>query len=121
MSRRSEWKAVRKAMYGSSTRMGKTVEEKETVPDKACGYCANFSENAKETDGRGICKILRMGSDIRATPPVLVKEGEVGYITFLNMDGANCIHFSKMSFIDKDMGETSDPAFRRALRQMDKR
>jgi len=101
--------------------MGKTVEEKETVPDKACGYCANFSENAKETDGRGICKILRMGSDIRATPPVLVKEGEVGYITFLNMDGANCIHFSKMSFIDKDMGETSDPAFRRALRQMDKR
>ena len=121
MSRRSEWKAVRKAMVGSSTTMGKTVAEKENIPEKACGYCSNFSENAKETDGRGICKILKMGSNIRLTPPLFVQEGEVGYITFLNADGVNCTHFNKMSFIDRDMGETSDPAFRRALRQMDKR
>ena len=118
MSRRSQWKQVEKAMH-SSGKMGNTVAEKETMPEKACGSCQNFSENAKEADGRGTCGILKMGSDLNSTPPKLVMEGEVGLIRFLNMDGANCSHYARMKMIDKDGGETSDPAYRRSHRQME--
>ncbi len=121
MSRRSQWKEVKKAIVGGSGRMGKTVEERERMPEKACGLCKNFSENAKEADGRGICRILKMGSDISSNPPQLVTEGEVGFVTFLNVDGAHCPHFIKMTLIDKDLGETTDPSFRRAHRQIEKK
>jgi len=120
MSRRSQWKEVKKAIVGGSGRMGKTVEEREKMPEKACGLCKHFSENAKEADGRGICMILKMGSDLRTDPPKMVIEGEVGFVTFLNVDGAKCPHFIKMAIIDKDLGETTDPSFRRAHRQIEK-
>lgn len=121
MSRRSQWKEVKKAIVGGSGRMGKTVEERESMPEKACGLCKNFSENAKEADGRGICRILKMGSDVTSDPPKMITEGEVGFVTFLNVDGSRCPHFSKMTLIDKDLGETTDPSFRRAHRQFEKK
>jgi hypothetical protein len=120
MSRRSEWREVRKAIVGGKGSVGKTVEEREKMPEKACGLCKNFSENAKEADGRGTCGILKMGSDLRADPPKLVTEGEIGLITFINTDGGKCRYFTKMALIDKDLGETADPSFRRAHRQMEK-
>ena len=120
MSRRSEWREVRKALAGRGDKMGKTVEERETMPQKACGLCKQFSENAKDSDGRGTCGILKMGSDLQANPPKLVTEGEIGLITFINTNGGNCKYFTKMELIDKDLGETADPSFRRAHRQMEK-
>ncbi|MCP4753503.1 MAG: hypothetical protein GY866_21645 [Proteobacteria bacterium] len=119
MSRRSEWSAVREAIDGSQ-KMGDTIAARETMPEKACGTCQRFSENAKEADGRGICGVLKMGSNLTTTPPKLVLEGAVGLITYINTDGAHCTHYNRMTMIDKDGGETSDPVFRRAHRQMDK-
>jgi hypothetical protein len=120
MSRRSEWREIRKAIVGGSGAVGKTVEEREKMPEKACGICQHFSENAKEADGRGTCGILKMGSDLKADPPKLVTEGEIGLITFINTDGGKCTYFTKMALIDKDLGEAADPSFRRAHRQMEK-
>ena len=120
MSRRSEWRKVRRALAGRGDKMGKTVEERENMPRKACGFCKQFSENAKDSDGRGTCGILKMGSDLLSTPPELVTEGEIGLITFINTDSDKCKYFTKMAFIDKDLGETADPSFRRAHRQMEK-
>ncbi|MCP4750836.1 MAG: hypothetical protein GY866_08080 [Proteobacteria bacterium] len=118
MSRRSQWKQVEKAM-NNGNQMGRTVAEKEAMPEKACGSCSRFSENAKEGDGRGTCGILKMGSDLKSTPPKMVTAGDVGLVIYMNTDGAKCSHYSKMKMIDKDGGETSDPLYRRALRQME--
>ena len=120
MSRRSEWSKVRDSITQHSGEMGKTLEERERMPEKACGFCQNFFENAYESDGRGSCKILKMGSDIKADPPVLVTEGETGLITYINIDGENCPHFKRMELVDTDLGEISDPAYRRSHRIMEK-
>ena len=119
MSRRDQWKEVQKAMTGSKS-IGKTVEEREKLPEKACGLCKNFSENAKEADGRGTCRILKMGSNILSDPPKLVTEGDVGFVTYLHIDASECPHYVKMTLIDRDLGETTDPSFRRGHRQFEK-
>jgi hypothetical protein len=99
----------------------KSFEEREKIPDIACGVCKNFSENAYSSDGRGVCKILKTGSDISKDPPVYVQEGDAGVIMFFDADASRCRHFSKMELIDKDGTECADPAFRRAQRQMEKK
>ena len=78
-------------------------------------------ESAREADGRGSCRVLKIGSDITKNPPTLVTEGEVGLIIFFDSDGKNCPHFVKQQFIDKDGSQTSDPVYRRAHRQMEKK
>jgi len=109
-------------MFGEAERgREKTVEEREKVSDKACGLCINFSESAYSSDGRGSCRVLKVGSDISKEPPVLVTEGETGLILFFDYDGSGCPHFVKQEFIDKDGGETSDPRYRRAHRQLEKK
>jgi len=120
MSRRSDWSKVRDSITRSSREMGKTMEERERMPEKACGFCQNFFENAYESDGRGSCSILKMGSDIKANPPVIVTSGEAGLIAYINTDGGNCPHFLKMEIIDHDLGEISDPRYRRVHRIMEK-
>lgn len=120
MSRRDQWKEVQKAITGSGS-LGKTVEEREKLPEKACGLCKNFSENAKDADGRGTCRTLRMGSNIQSNPPKLVTDGEVGLMTFIHIDASKCPHYLKMTLVDKDLGEANDPAFRRGARQFEKR
>lgn len=119
MSRRDEWKQVKDSMFEGATTT-KSVEERETVPVKACGVCTHFSENAYASDGRGSCKVLRIGSDITAEPPVYVTQGDTGMISFFNRDASRCEHFTKMALIDKDGYECADPAYRRAHRQMEK-
>lgn len=106
-------------MFEESTR-AKSVEERERIPDRACGICRNFSENAYASDGRGSCGILKVGSNIAADPPVYVLEGETGQFTFFNTDAARCAHYARMEMIDKDGTECADPAFRRMQRQMEK-
>ncbi|MEW6439298.1 MAG: hypothetical protein AB1640_00035 [bacterium] len=119
MGRRDQWKQACDSMLGEFTKP-KTFEEREKVPEKACGLCKNFSENAYVSDGRGTCGVLKTGSDVALDPPVYVTEGEAGLITFFNKDGARCAHFARMEMIDKDGAECADPAFRRAHRQMEK-
>jgi hypothetical protein len=120
MSRRDEWSKVRDSITGSSRAEGKTIEERERMPEKACGCCQNFFESANESDGRGSCRILKMGSDIKANPPVIVTSGEAGLIAYINTDADKCPHFLKMEIIDHDLGEISDPRYRRVHRIMEK-
>ncbi len=118
MGRRDEWKQVQNSMYGEITK-ARSVEEREKVPDAACGLCKNFAENAYASDGRGLCKILKVGSNIAADPPVFVTAGEVGLPTMFNTDAAACAHYAKMDFIDTDGTEVADPGYRRVQRQME--
>jgi hypothetical protein len=119
MSRRDEWNQVKESMFGQAEQP-KSVEEREKIPDVACGVCRNFSENAYVSDGRGTCKVLKTGSDISMSPPVYVLEGEAGFVSFFNTNSSKCSHFIKQELIDKDGHECDDPAYRRAQRQMEK-
>jgi len=107
-------------MFGETGKK-KSFEEREKVPDIACGLCKNFSENAYASDGRGVCKMLKTGSDISVDPPRYVMEGDAGQITFFNTEASKCGHFSRMELIDRDGTECADPAFRRVQRQMEKK
>lgn len=91
-------------------------QDKE-VPDKPCGMCVHFSESAFSSDGRGTCKKLKEGSNIKVDPPVYVLEGKNGYMIRALTDAAGCKYYEKMKFVDKDGYECSDPQFRRSLRQ----
>ena len=120
MSRRDQWKEASNKMFGETGKK-KSFEEREKVPDIACGLCKNFSENAYASDGRGVCKTLKTGSDISVDPPRYVMEGDAGLFAFFNTDASKCGHFSRMEFIDKDGTECADPAYRRVQRQMEKK
>ena len=119
MGRRDEWKQVMNSVTEQTTAV-KSEKEMETIPEKACGLCKNFLENAYASDGRGSCKTLKIGSDITVNPPVLVTEGDNGLIAFFNTDASRCAHFNKMELIDTDGTECADPSFRRMQRQMEK-
>ncbi len=119
MSRRDKWKKVADSMFGQAG-TPKSVEERENIPEVACGVCRNFSENAYASDGRGSCRVLKFGSDIKADPPVFVTEGDTGMITFFNADAEKCTHFNKMAYVDTDGTECADPEYRRMQRQMEK-
>lgn len=117
-SRRGEWGQMREAMTGHFEKT-KGVESRENVPDKACGKCKNFSENAFASDGRGFCGLLKTGSDI-SKKQAYVTEGDAALMTFFNVDASLCKHFTRMEFIDVDASECADPQYRRAQRQMEK-
>jgi hypothetical protein len=121
MSRRDKWKEVRDSITMSKGEMGKTVEERETMPAIACGYCKNFFENAYNADGRGSCKVLKMGSNIKTDPPVFVMAGDTGLIAYINTNAQNCTYYDRMELIDTDLNEITDPAYRRSHRIMEKR
>jgi len=118
MSRRSQWNQLKDSMFGEASRQ-KTIQERETIPETACGICQNFLENAYASDGRGSCKKLKFGTNFNINPPVFITSGENGYITFFNKNASNCSYFNKMQLIDKDGTECADPEFRRAQRQME--
>lgn len=119
MSRRSEWKKAREGML-AQTNENRGVEARENIPDINCGLCKNFSENAYSSDGRGFCRILKVGSDINAEAPVYVMEGEASFMTVFNKDAAKCKYYVKMDLVDTDGTECADPSYRRAQRQMEK-
>jgi hypothetical protein len=119
MSRRDQWKQAIEGVL-SSGHKASGVEDREKVPDISCGLCKNFSANAYAADGRGTCRIMKLGSDITAETPAYVLEGDAPYITKFNMDASRCGHFDKMELIDTDGAECADPSYRRAQRQMEK-
>lgn len=119
-SRRGEWAQMRDSMTNMVSQK-RGVEGREVVPDIACGICKKFSENAYGSDGRGYCKVLKTGSDIKQDPPVYILEGEAALLTIFNMDASKCKYFEKMAFIDTDATECADPQYRRTQRQMAKK
>jgi hypothetical protein len=116
MSRRDE---KRKAYAGV---LVPRVENKAAMtgqrPEKLCGTCLNYYESSWSNDGRGSCRILKLGSDIHAIPPIYSMDGKEGYLTKTLSDASVCMHYEKMKLIDKDGYECSDPVFRRTMRQL---
>ena len=118
-SRRSkggDWEQLRQSMLTGR----KGVDEREIIPEKACGKCKNFYEQSYASDGRGFCKVLKSGTNITASNPVYVLEGDVNLMCKFNMDAAQCNYFDMMELIDTDGYECCDPKFRRSQRQMEK-
>jgi hypothetical protein len=119
MSRRDQWKQAIEGVLSSGQKTS-GVEARETVPEISCAVCKNFSENAYASDGRGTCRILKIGSDISLEKPAYVLEGDAPLNVKFNTDAARCGRFDKMDYIDTDGSECADPSYRRAQRQMEK-
>lgn len=110
----SEWKDGASSLIAKP----KSMEEREKMPDRACGKCKNFGARQFTQDGTGWCKVLKGGSNIESNPPVFVTEGESAYLAGWNMNASNCKHYDEMEFIDKDAAEIADPSVSRVYRQM---
>lgn len=121
-SKEDEWAKMyeQRTMGMAKADLGKSVEERDRMPEKACGKCKHFLQNPYASTGSGTCETLRFGSDLSSNPPVFKLEGESPFQTYLTMDGAKCKHFEEMEFIDTDATECADPRYRRAQRQMKK-
>lgn len=105
---------LRDAML-SLTETSRSVEEREFVPEKACGKCKHFFQS-----GAGMCGILKMGSNISRNPPIYVTEGNDRYIIDFNTDGESCKFYESMDIIDTDISHSFDPKTSRHQRQMAK-
>ncbi|MDY6935103.1 MAG: hypothetical protein SVZ03_12890 [Spirochaetota bacterium] len=116
--RGSEWDGVREAMLGTSEK-ARSVEERETVPDKACGKCKNYFQAGLGTVS-GICNVLKEGTDFKTDNPVFVTEGEAFLAVGFNNDAANCKYYDELELIDTDISQSLDPMVSRHQRQMKK-
>ena len=114
--RKSEWDDSMQSIL-SMHEKSQTVEEREHVPEKACGKCKNFSAVGWGTTS-GRCIVLKTGSDIMVEPPVFVLEGEVNITAELRMDASRCTYFEEMQLIETDIAQAYDPRYSRHLRQM---
>ncbi len=118
-TQRNEWEEMREQLTGKMYK-DRGVEGRENIPEKACGKCANFSENAWASDGRGFCGVVKRDSDFTKDPPMILTEGDTGLMVSFSMNAVKCPHFLKMDMIDTDGTEVSDPKYQRAQRQMSK-
>ena len=115
----TDWGAIYTTVRGTANKerqKGKSADEKDTVPEKACTKCKHFIESGASEKGDGNCGVLRDGSDILADPPKLVTEGEVSYFTYFNVDASKCKYYDQMEFIDHDISECADPRYTRGQR-----
>ncbi|MBE0416028.1 MAG: hypothetical protein IBX36_05785, partial [Dehalococcoidia bacterium] len=80
----SEWKEAQDGLIHKV----KSVEEREAIPEKACGKCKKFGPKHWAQDGTGWCGVLKGGSNLKSRPPVFVTEGESAYLTLWNMDAS---------------------------------
>ena len=114
-----DWGDIRRHQLGDADvarQMGKSAEEKDTIPEKACTKCKHFIESGASEKGEGYCGVLKAGSNIVADPPKFVTEGEVSYFTYFNMDAAKCKFYDEMEFADHDISECADPRYTRGQR-----
>ncbi|MBE0416052.1 MAG: hypothetical protein IBX36_05910 [Dehalococcoidia bacterium] len=120
--RGSEWDRTRDALLsvGGMTRETKSVEERERVPEKACGKCKRFFSSTSRGGSGGSCDILKVGSNITKDPPLFVTEGEANYWPDFKMDASRCKYYDEMEFIETDISQAHDPRFSRPFRQMGK-
>jgi len=119
-SKEDEWAQMLEArrLGGRAQFEGKSVEERDRMPDKACAKCSHFLETPYDLSGMGNCDTLRFGSDISKEPPVFVLEGENAYQMHGMSDAARCKYYEEQKFIDTDATETADPRYRRIVRPM---
>jgi hypothetical protein len=119
-SKEDEWAQMleQRQRGGREQLVGKSVEERDRMPEKACTKCAHFLETPYDLSGSGNCDTLRYGSDIAKEPPVYVLEGEMAYHTHGLRDAAKCKYYNEREFIDTDATETADPRYRRIVRPM---
>ena len=114
-----DWGDAFATQFGTANRgrqVGKSAQEKDAIPEKACTRCTHFIESGASEAGDGNCGILRAGSDILADPPKLVTEGEVSYFTYYNVDASRCAFYEQMEFVDHDISECADPRYTRGQR-----
>lgn len=114
-----DWGSIRRQQLGDADverHLGKSADEKDTVPEKACTKCKHFIESGASEKGEGYCGVLRAGSDILADPPKFVTDGDVPYFTYFNMDASKCKYYDEMEFRDHDISECADPRFTRGQR-----
>ena len=90
----------------------------EKMADKVCGKCKNYAENSWASDGRGTCSIFKTGSNIDIDPAKYLTEGDMPFITMTLTDAKYCKSYDKMTMIDSDNTEVSDPKYKRSIRQM---
>jgi hypothetical protein len=114
MSRRDQKRQAYTSMLIPEKKEETAVTKKA---QKVCGTCKNYLESSWSSDGRGSCKFLKMGSDIKSNPPVYKFDEKEGYLTKTLSDASACKYYEKMKMIDKDGYECSDPIFRRSMRQ----
>lgn len=83
---------------------------RDALPDKACGYCENFTSSGFG-GGNGTCNVLKIGSDIAAG--IFITEGdEIGMPTGDTTDGGQCTHFKELKHIDTNTNEVWSPTQR---------
>jgi len=115
----ADWTGIFATMRGAANverQMGKSADEKDAIPEKACTKCRHFIESGAREKGDGNCGVLRDGSDILADPPKLVTDGQVSYFTYFNVDAGKCTHYDQMEFADHDISECADPRYTRGQR-----
>lgn len=115
----ANWAGILATMRGTANverQLGRSTEEKDTVPEKACTRCRHFIESGAREKGDGNCGVLRDGSDILAASPRFVTEGEVAYFTYYNVDAGKCRYYEEMEFADHDISECADPRYTRGQR-----
>ena len=120
MAQEDMWKKLlQKRLYGTEDlNIGKSVAERDKVPDKACGRCVHFFSVSRSVTGNGDCDALRFGSDIASNPPVYVLEGSMPLPTSYKMDASRCKYYEKREFVDTDATECADQTYSRRMRQM---
>ena len=96
----------------------KSQEDRESMPEKACGKCKHFADAG--IGGAGRCAVLKDGTNIFVDPPVLVTTGNVSIMTMFNMDASWCERFDQMEIMDTDISQSHDPKYSRHQRQMQK-
>ena len=114
--RKSEWEEAREGFLGAVEKP-KTVEEREYMPEKACGKCKHFSASTALGSAGGHCLILKTGSDVSSEPPKYVTDGVANMQSDVRMDAAKCKYYEEMEFVDTDIGEAFDPRYSRHQRQ----
>lgn len=102
--KKSEWDSIREGMLGASENE-RSVEERENVPEKACGKCNHYFQAGLGTTS-GMCNMLKQGDT-----PV-----PVGF----NQDAKDCASYDEMKIIDTDISHSLDPKVSRHQRQMQK-
>ncbi len=115
--KKTSWDDAKNMML-SDTQKTRTMAERESVPDVACGRCANWFQNSSGING--ICNVLKVGSDLKVDPPVFVTEGTVSLCPLFDMDSSKCTYFKKMAIMSSDISESSDPMATRHQRQLQK-
>ena len=115
--RKSEWASAREDFLGAVEKP-MSVEEREHMPEKACGKCKHFFASSVLGTAGGQCLKLKTGSNIKVDPPKFVTDGEANMQTDVRTDASKCTYYDEMELVDTDIAEAFDPRYSRHQRQV---